>query len=594
MADLLAIISHDPAEPVADRSLEDLVAAYEVLRGPTASREDASAAGVRACVLRRTAPASAGIERSGEDWTIWAGSVGIEPAAMGGPLEGLDGQFALVRSQAGGEKVVLAADPLGMKPLFAASSAGATYVSTSALALARHLRAAPSRLGLESFLRSGLQFGRATQWEGIERLQPAEYVEFSRQGRRGGVYWQPRHEDEVGRLSLADAAELCIERATEAIAIRHRGGRPWLDLTGGFDSRLLALLSRRAGVEFRANTVGEPNDEDVRLGRLVAELAGWPWTRLDLPAEWDERLPALAAQGVAWGDGHLDALSLAAVIHVHRKKAATETILLNGGGGEEFRDHPWGHELFAAGRSTSVNYERLLAWRILLPVDLSAMRTDPSAAVTAAFRGELERRAAPFAGLPNTLQGDVLYALKMTGHSGAYQAAAGESIDLEVPFYLRPILLTVISVAPRNRRFHRLMREMMQRLDPAIAAMQTETGGPAEPPALGNLHRFAPYAWRRGRRFATRVRGRLPRLGEPADETTAGHSEAAQAAFVGALLDAGRLDPAQMRSASLFDPSRLGELFVRARKHPQSVDWEAVGRIVTVELALEAADAGLD
>jgi hypothetical protein len=595
LADLLAIISHDRADPVAESSLDRLIASYEAARGSAPDRETVAADGVRACALRRTPSASGGVERGSDGWTAWAGSIVPQPSAMTAPLRGLDGQFALVRSQEGGRTVVLASDPLGMKPLFTASSGRATLVSTSALALARHLRATPSRLGLESFLRSGLQFGRATQWEGIERMQPAEYLRFSDGARTSGTYWQPELEEEVGRLSLQDAVQLCVERASGALAGRYGdGGRPWLDLTGGFDSRLLALLARRAGIDFIANTVGEESDEDVKLANRVAARAGWPWTQFPLPGDWTEQLPGFAEQAVGWGDGHLDALSLSAVLLAHEQKAAAETTLLNGGGGEEFRDHPWGHELFAAGRSTSVNYERLLAWRILLPVDISALRRDPTPAVTDAFREELERRAKPFASQPNTFQGDVLYALKMTGHSGAYQAAAGASIDLEVPFYLKPVLLTVISVARRHRRFHRLMRGMMRELDPAIAAIQTETGGPAEPPTLRNLHRFAPYGWRRGQRFAMRVRGRLPSAAEPRDLATPPQPQAAQAALIGALDDAGRLDPARMRSASLYDAERLTELLARAVSHPQSVDWDAVGRIVTVEMALELADAGLD
>jgi hypothetical protein len=138
------------------------------------------------------------------------------------------------------------------------------------------------------------------------------------------------------------------------------------------------------------------------------------------------------------------------------------------------------------------------------------------------------------------------------------------------------------------------MRAMMGRLDPRIAAIPTETGGPAEPLRPGNLHRFAPYAWRRGARFAVRARGRLPDLGGSEAELRAGPQEAAQSAFVAELRAAGRLDPARMRSASLYDPARLAELLDRAVANPVTVDWSAVGRIVTVELALEAAGAGLE
>jgi hypothetical protein len=589
VADLLAIIADDPAEHVPPPELDRLLADYEALRGKPERELLAVGDRARAYALGRQTPTS-GVETRGEEWTAWAGSLCPDPAAMTGPLERLDGQFALLRLRQDGS-ALLAADPLGLKPLFVSRRGGLTYVATSALVLARHLRSAPSRLGLEAFLRGGLQFGRWTEWEGVERVQPAQALEFDPGGAKARTYWEPARDEALARLPLAEAAALCVERARAAIGERYGGRRPWIDLTGGFDSRLLGLLVADAGIEPIANTVGEEEDEDVRIARRLALAKGWPWSRIGLPLDWGERLPALAPEAVAWGDGHLDALQLAEVLLGHRQKAEREPLLLNGGGGEEFRDHPWGHELFAAGRTSKVGYDRLIAWRILLPVDLSALRDDPGDRVAALFREELEARARPFASEPNSFQDDLLYALKMTGHSGAYQAAGGGAMDVEVPFYLRPILGTVISFSLRNRRFHRLMREMTRQLDPRAAALPTESGGPAEPVRAGNLHRFAPYAWRRGRRFAHRARGRLSDRSGP--EPPPGASEAARAALVAHLRREGRLNPAEMRTGPLYDAARLDTLLDRSATQPMAVDWSAVGRIVTLELALEAADAGL-
>jgi hypothetical protein len=594
VADLLAIVSHDHAVPLPGGALDELTGTYESLRGPAPQRETASTGWAAVCALGRTAdPAMAGVRHVGDRWAAWAGPLADPFSAATADLAQLDGQFSLIRLDETGEALEVVTDPLGMKPLFTATKGGRTYISTSALVLAKHLRATPSRAGIEAFLCGGIQFGRDTQWEGIERLRPAELLRFTSGGPKADAYWEPRVDEAVGRLSLGQSADYCIESATESFAGRHRDTRPWLDLTGGFDTRLLALLASRAGVEFMANTIGDDDEEDVRLARRIAATKGWPWTRIAPPQDWAERMPALAEEAVVWGDGHLDAFALAGVMYGHREKSKEENRLLNGGGGEQFRDFPWGHELFAAGRSSKVNYERLISWRLLLPTDLSALRTDPTAAVRSAYRTELEHRVEPFSSLPNTTQCDLLYAYKMTGHSGAYQAAAGACIDVEIPFYLKSAFLAAISTAPRHRRFHRLMREMIRRLDPAVATIPTETGGPAEPLEFRSLHRFAPYAWRRGRRFATRVRGRLPRLNEnPASTPTL--RDGARRALIARLRAEGRLDPGSMRSASLYDSERLEELLDRSVKHPASVDWTALGRITTVELALEAADAGLE
>lgn len=591
MADLLAIISHDRARVVGDDALEALTATYESLRGPVPFRESASTPWAAVRVVDRPQPATAGVVRRGEGWTAWAGPL-LEPAlAAATPLERLDGQFALARLEGDGQTLRVATDPLGMKPLFLAESGGSTYVSSSALVLAKHLRLSPSRSGLEAFLRTGNQFGRHTPWEGVERLRPAEVLTLSPEKRERAVYWQPEIAEEIRRLPFEACAEACADQAAAAIGAAYAQRRPWVDLTGGFDSRLLALLARRGGLDFLTNTIGEEGDEDVRLARTIAATAGWPWTRFALPADWEEALPGRIEEAVAWGDCHLDALPLAEVIEGHRGKAEVESMLLNGGGGEHYRDYPWGQELWAAGRLNSVNFERLIAWRVLSPLDLSPFRDDPTAAVSAAARAELEARVEPFAGAPNTFQCDLLYAFKATGHFGAYQSTAGAWVHMELPYYLKSVFATAISASPRHRNFHRLMREMMRHLDPRIAAIQTETGGPAEPLRAANLHRFAPYPWRRGRRFLSRLRGRVLGSGASPEPTP---QDRARAGLVAALRREGRLEPARMRSAALYDPARLDQLLRDAVAAPASVDWTLLGRALTVELALEAADAGLD
>lgn len=586
MADLLAIISTDRSRQVDPSPLR---AAYEELRGGATSEFEASAGWAAVRVLDHPRPPQAGVEEENGAWTAWAGLLSGAAGPHRTPLAELDGQFSLVRLEPGGETLRVAADPLGMKPLFVAERDGQTYVSSSALVLARLLRSTPSPLGLETFLRAGTQFGAATHWEGIERLRPGEALSFRPGGSERGAYWLPRIEPEVRALGLEECAELVADRDTTAIAANYAGQHPWLDLTGGFDSRLVALLCQRAGVSFMTNTSGSDQMADVRIARLVAARRGWPWTQLTLPADWSEGLAAGIGAAVAWGDGHLEAMQLTEVLLGHRRKAEQGTTLLTGGAGEHYRDHPWGHELWRAGRSTTVDIERMIAWRVMGPVDLSVFRRDPTAAVSAALREEMEARVAPFAGSSNTFQSDLLYALKSSGHFGAYQAAAGAWIHMELPLYLKQPFTTVISVAPRHRNFHRMLREMMQRLDPEIAAMETDTGGPAEPLRIGNAYRFAPYVWRRGKRFGARLRPRRASGAEREPDPV----EVARGQLVARLREEGKLDPATMRSGPLFDPDRLGELLATAAARPAAADWTTVGRVVTTELELEAAGAGL-
>jgi len=66
--------------------------------------------------------------------------------------------------------------------MYTAERGTRTYVSDSALVLAKHLRARPSRLGQLTFLRAGYHFGAMTSWEGIARLDPGACISFTPSG----------------------------------------------------------------------------------------------------------------------------------------------------------------------------------------------------------------------------------------------------------------------------------------------------------------------------------------------------------------------------------------------------------------------------
>jgi hypothetical protein len=107
----------------------------------------------------------------------------------------------------------------------------------------------------------------------------------------------------------------------------------------------------------------------------------------------------------------------------------------------------------------------------------------------------------------NTRQLDLLYAYKVMGHFGAFTAAAQAVLPTELPFYTRPVFLAAFSTQHRHRNAHRLMRRMIEHLQPGAAAVRTTKGGPAQPLRVSNLHRFLPYYARLGSKAVEKVTG---------------------------------------------------------------------------------------
>jgi hypothetical protein len=218
---------------------------------------------------------------------------------------------------------------------------------------------------------------------------------------------------------------------------------------------------------------------------------------------------------------------------------------------------------------------------------MSMLRDDPTLEVEDYCRRQLLRRAAPYADEPNTTQIDVMYAYKSTGHFGAYRSASEAELRTEMPFYYRDLFTASFSAHHRWRNWHRLQRGIIARLDPAVAAVPTTLGGPAEPLRPTNAHRFVPYIADLAGAAARKLRGRER---PPASPAAADDASRRYADLIRRLSAGGALDPATMISGELYEPRALEVLRARARR-PGFRAWKELARIATLEYALRAGSA---
>ena len=356
---------------------------------------------------------------------------------------------------------------------------------------------------------------------------------------------------------------------------------------------MTALLAG-SGVGFITNTAGDERSADVRVAARVANAVGWEWHRFDVPRDWREVMSGLVPLALAWGDCHLDALQLCDVLWGHIEKARRHTSLFIGGGGEHFRDRAWQQEFFNGGRTRRVNFDNYVDMRLLKPLDTSVFARDPTGEVRDDMLARMRARAQPYSQYVNTTQLDVLHAYKNTGHFGAYLSAAAGIMAAELPYYFKPVFTAAFSTSHRHRGSHRLMRHMLYALDPRLAAVDTEAGGPASPLTLGNAHRFIPYYTTLARRATRKLSQRAPwpllTPQRPADPARA----QARAALVASLDDGRPLRHETMRSAALYKRDPLNALLARAGDPNLGGTATPLGRILTVELALRSVDTGIE
>jgi asparagine synthase (glutamine-hydrolysing) len=235
-------------------------------------------------------------------------------------VDRLNGMYALAWDD--GERVWLARDPIGIKPLYYRDGAFASEI--------RPLLRNGARLfgpALARWLSFHCAYGEETFFESVRRV-PA-----------GGIVTLPDGRvHRAGHPSLAPGPpnpSLTPERLRKVLARAVRDATPGepfgITLSGGLDSTLVAALAGRAAVAFHGRVAEEGCDESG-YARAAAAALGLPLVEVEVTAEAClEALPAVvrALEEPAAGPGVVGQWLVAA-------SAAREVrILLSGCGGDE-------------------------------------------------------------------------------------------------------------------------------------------------------------------------------------------------------------------------------------------------------------------
>jgi len=219
-----------------------------------------------------------------------------------GPLfaERLHGMFALALWDAGHERLVLARDRLGKKPLLYTRFADGTFAFASELKALLRLPGVSREVEpavIDAYLSLQYVAGNSTPLAGISKVPPGHVLVVHRDRQSLLPYWRPH----AAEPSTTDDEWLERVRATVGAAVHRRlvadvplGAL----LSGGIDSSIVVALMAQASAEpVRTFTVGfadERYDERV-YAREVATRYGTVHEELELTEGIAETLPRLAA-----------------------------------------------------------------------------------------------------------------------------------------------------------------------------------------------------------------------------------------------------------------------------------------------------------
>src|SRR5712691_9215479 len=261
-------------------------------------------------------------------------------------VERLSGMFALALWDAQRERLVLARDRVGKKPLLWTRLPDGTLAFASELKALLRLPELPRELdlaALDAYLALQYVPGDRTALRGVRKLAPGHLLVAEGGGERIERWWTP---EPAGAAASDDE---WLERVREKVgaAVRRRlvadvplGAL----LSGGIDSSIVVALAAQASAEpLRTFTVGFPDAryDERRYARAVAERYGTVHEELAVEEDVAATLPRLAA---AFDEPLGDEAALPTFLISEQARRHVTVALTGDGGDEAFA----GYERYAA------------------------------------------------------------------------------------------------------------------------------------------------------------------------------------------------------------------------------------------------------
>ncbi len=316
----------------------------------------------------------------------------------------------------------------------------------------------------------------------------------------------PEPEDDRSFAAVLDAH-------ADDLACSLAGSPLSVDLTGGFDSRLLACLLRSRGIGDEAAMNSEPHSIDAARAKEVAGLLGLP---MQVQRQTIDHLEADMAALLIDSDALVD------VARLHRdwqtaraRRARGMKVLAHGGGGELLKDFYYHHEFpFYGTRAASL--ERLYDLRLVPMPFVETQLTPMARRWVQACRTRLVGQLEGFRAATNHETCDrAFYGFRLPeSFGGHFSTYINMGLNVVAPFMDKDVATAAMALPPWSRIMEAQHRRLLDALNPRAAALPTTNGYSASLRAAQlarDLPIFAANETRRAiNKLAQRHLGRAP------------------------------------------------------------------------------------
>lgn len=403
-----------------------------------------------------------------------------------------EGTFACAAWDGNRRRAMVFNDQASQLNVYYAQRDEGLYAASNALCLARGLRLGLNPTGVQDFFAMGGCYSPDTVFSGLHRLQFGQMLSYH-DGRMDITRaWHPVGQNPKIRKRSEAIDALCdviADRSRRYIEVGHET-RLVCDMTGGYDSRLVAASCSSLNTDFALTVNGPPEFVDVQIAQKVSEACRLELLNFNVATNQWATIDDQTRQSILYAsNGELPYNEISRHFVTRPRLAERFSLHFNGSGGELLRYYPWSQEFFAIPTNKPANLERALRYRYLPknPPPLGVFSHDwyPD------FENRLRQQMASiFAEIPNahsTEQLDTAFLWRRTVRPTAYLTSLHDLLPSVCPLLTAGVVEKAMSLDWKLRLTSQFQRQLIEKLSPQMAAVETSYGGLGTPSNLKSL-----------------------------------------------------------------------------------------------------------